>query len=68
MTSPPYPYAPNAHGRSRGDLDEDDDAYLVPSDWEDEGDDDDWGSGATARRAKERLAKLSQVRGFQPPS
>lgn len=47
--------------RSRGDLDEDEDAYLVPSDWEDEADDNDWGAGSAARRARDRLGKLSEV-------
>lgn len=50
--------------RSRGGLDEDEDAYLVPSDWEDDADDDDWGVGggtAAAKRARERLGKLNEV-------
>lgn len=56
----------NAHGhcRSRGGLDEDEDAYLVPSDWEDDADDEDYGTGggtAAAKRARERLGKLNEV-------
>lgn len=47
--------------RSRGEFDEDEDAYLVPSDWEDDGDDDDWGTGTAARRARDRLGKLNEV-------
>ncbi|CAM9474970.1 unnamed protein product, partial [Sphacelaria rigidula] len=49
--------------RSRGGLDEDEDAYLVPSDWEDDADDEDYGTGggtAAAKRARERLGKLNE--------
>lgn len=47
--------------RNRGDLDEDEDAYLVPSDWEDDGDDEDWGGGTAGKRAKEREKNLIEV-------
>ena len=47
--------------RNRGGYD--DDAYLVPSDWEDDGDDEDWGngSGAAGKRARDREKDLLQV-------
>lgn len=49
-------------GRNRGDLDEDEDAYLVPSDWEDDGDDEDWGGGTAAKRARDLERNLKEVR------
>lgn len=48
--------------RNRGDLDEDEDAYLVPSDWEDDGDDEDWGGGTAAKRARDLERSLKEVR------
>lgn len=41
---------------------EDEDAYLVPSDWEDDGDDEDWNAGGTSgRRARDLQKNLTAV-------
>ena len=43
-------------------MDEDEDAYLVPSDWEDDGDDEDWGGGTAAKKARDLERNLKEVR------
>lgn len=51
---------------NRSRREHDDDAYLVPSDWEDDDmNDDDWGSGtgAAGKRARDRERALIQVNG-----
>lgn len=49
--------------RGGGGFDDDEDAYLVPSDWEDDGDDEDWNTGGTSgRRARDLQKNLTEVR------
>lgn len=51
-----------ARNRGGGAYHEDEDAYLVPSDWEDDGDDEDWEAGGTsARRARDLQKNLTAV-------
>lgn len=48
---------------NRSRREHDDDAYLVPSDWEDDDINDDWdsGTGAAGKRARDRERALIQV-------
>lgn len=48
--------------RGGGGFDDDEDAYLVPSDWEDDADDEDWNAGGTSgRRARDLQKNLTEV-------
>eukprot|EP00903_Cladosiphon_okamuranus_P009613 g9151.t1 len=50
--------------RGGGVYEEDEDAYLVPSDWEDDGEDEDWDAGGTSgRRARDLQKNLTASGG-----